>query len=51
MPADWVVAVADEGILNFSLVLPEAEKAKLTIHDGYVLMKELVEQAFPIPNR
>ncbi|MFZ2787053.1 MAG: lipoate--protein ligase family protein, partial [Trichococcus flocculiformis] len=44
--AGGLAVVADEGILNFSLVLPETEKAKLTIHDGYVLMNELVEQAF-----
>ena len=44
--AGGLAVVADEGILNFSLVLPETEKAKLTIHDGYVLMKELVEQTF-----
>ena len=44
--AGGLAVVADEGILNFSLVLPETENAKLTIHDGYVLMKELVEQTF-----
>lgn len=44
--AGGLAVVADEGILNFSLVLPETEEAKLTIHDGYVLMKDLVEQTF-----
>ena len=44
--AGGLAVVADEGILNFSLVLPETENAKLTINDGYVLMKELVEQTF-----
>ena len=49
--AGGLAVVADEGILNFSLVLPETEKAKLTIHDGYVLMKELVEQTFSDSNQ
>jgi len=44
--AGGLAVVADEGILNFSLVLPDTEKYQLTIKDGYAVMKTLIERVF-----
>lgn len=44
--AGGLAVVADDGILNFSLVLPDTEKRKLSINDGYTVMKTLIEQTF-----
>ena len=39
-----LAVVADEGILNFSIILPQqADKFAFSIDDGYELMKQLIE--------
>lgn len=41
-----LAVVADEGILNFSIIIPQPkEKYSFTIDDGYSLMKVIIEKA------
>lgn len=40
-----LAVVADEGILNFSIIIPQPkEKYSFSIDDGYLLMKHLIEE-------
>lgn len=41
-----LAVMANKGILNFSLVLPEAFEEKLTIHEGYEIMLDLIQRTF-----
>lgn len=46
-----LAVVADEGILNFSFVLPKRQDEKLSINDAYLLMYHFVSQmlaSFPV---
>lgn len=45
-PAGGLGVVADEGILNLSLILAEDENEKISIDDGYEVMLALVRQVF-----
>jgi octanoyl-[GcvH]:protein N-octanoyltransferase len=45
-PAGGLAVVADPGILNFSLILPEADDEKISIDDGYQVMVDLISQVF-----
>lgn len=41
-----LAVVADEGVLNFSMIMPQpAEKNSLSINHGYELMKQMIEEA------
>lgn len=41
-----LAVVADKGILNFSIIIPQAkEKFSFSIDDGYLLMKDITEKA------
>ena len=41
-----LAVVADKGVLNFSMIIPQPEeKSSFSIDDGYKLMKQLIERA------
>ncbi|KXA52564.1 hypothetical protein HMPREF1884_01762 [Streptococcus agalactiae] len=41
-----LAVVADEGILNFSLVIPDVFERKLSISDGYLIMVDFIRSIF-----
>lgn len=45
-----LAVVADEGILNISLIIPQPETGQLAINDGYELMKEVIEHTINRPD-
>lgn len=45
-PAGGLAVVADEGILNFSLVFREDDEEKVSIDDAYDVMVELIRKTF-----
>ena len=45
-PAGGLAVVADEGILNFSLVFREDDEEKVSIDDAYDVMVELIQKTF-----
>lgn len=44
--AGGLAVIADPGVLNFSLVLPEGADEKITINEGYEIMLALIRQVF-----
>lgn len=49
--AGGLAVVSDDGILNLSLILPEAPEQKISIDEGYELMFRLMQQAFKKYNK
>lgn len=46
-----LAVMANQGILNFSLILAEASEEKLTIHEGYEIMLDLIQRTFASFNK
>ncbi|UJF15915.1 lipoate--protein ligase family protein [Jeotgalibaca sp. MA1X17-3] len=46
-----LAVMANQGILNFSLILPEVSEEKLTIHEGYEIMLDLIQGTFASFNK
>lgn len=46
-----LAVMANQGILNFSLILPEAPEEKLTINQAYEIMFDLIQRTFASYNK
>lgn len=41
-----LAVVADQGVLNFSIMIPNSEESKITVPEAYEFMTEVIQKAF-----